>query len=99
MITIERGQTLTIHLSGRLDSMNAEEAREQILSSLEKMDSDIILDVNRLEYISSAGLQVILQCAKTAQAHHHTCLVKGLHGTIREIFQVSGFLTFLKETE
>ena len=88
-----------IVLSDRLDSMNADEAKEIVTTSLKNLESDIVLDVNNLGYISSAGLQVVLKCAKIAQEYHKECFLRGANGTVREIFQVSGFLTFIKELE
>lgn len=99
MIAIDKEKYLLILLSERLDSMNADEAKSVVTEALKDLDRDVLLDVTELEYISSAGLQVILRCAKTAQKYQKACLLKGAHGTIREIFQVSGFLTFLKEIE
>jgi len=97
MIEVHKNGTIVIEISERLDSMNADEAKETVISALSGLESDVIIDVSRLTYISSAGLQVILKCAKTAQEHHKECFLKGASGTVREIFQVSGFLTFLKE--
>jgi len=99
MIEIRKEKNILILLSDRLDSMNAEEAKEAVTAALADLDRDVVIDVSHLAYISSAGLQVVLKCAKTAQAHHQECFLKGAHGTVREIFQVSGFLTFLKEIE
>ena len=97
MIAIHKEERLLILLSGRLDSMNADEAKRIVTEALEGLDRDVVIDVTALEYISSAGLQVVLRCAKTAQQYKKVCFLKGAQGTVREIFQVSGFLTFLKE--
>jgi len=99
VIEIHNDKNILIVLSGRLDSMNADEAKETVIASLKDLDRDVVIDVSNLMYISSAGLQVVLKCAKTAREHHKECFLKGAQGTVREIFQVSGFLTFLKETE
>jgi len=99
MIEIHKERNILITLSDRLDSMNADEAKAAVTESLSNLDRDVVIDVTNLAYISSAGLQVILKCAKTAQEHHKECFLKGAHGTVREIFQISGFLTFLKEME
>jgi anti-anti-sigma factor len=99
MIKIDKNKDIQIILSERLDSMNADEAKEVVIEALSDLESDVIIDVTNLLYISSAGLQVILKCAKTAQEHHKECFLKGATGTVREIFQVSGFLTFLKEIQ
>jgi anti-anti-sigma factor len=97
MIEIQKEKDILIILSDRLDSMNADETKEIVMEALKDLQSDVILDVSNLTYISSAGLQVVLKCAKIAQEFQKECFLKGAHGTVREIFQVSGFLTFLKE--
>jgi len=93
----EKNSDMYIIISQRLDSMNADEAKETLTQALEHLKGKVIIDVSHLDYISSAGLQVILKCAKIAKAQQQECFLKGAHGTVREIFQVSGFLTFLKE--
>ena len=58
--------TVMIRLSGRIDSANSAEIENDILKQLEgKMDTAVTLDVEELEYISSAGLRVILRVKKT----------------------------------
>ena len=58
-------EQITIILSGRIDSSNAAETEADILSKLAgKGDVSITLDASKLEYISSAGLRVILRIKK-----------------------------------
>jgi len=99
MIEIHKEENFFVVLSQRLDAMNADDAKETVTQELVDIDRNIVIDVSGLEYISSAGLQVVLKCAKLAQESHKECFLKGAHGTVKEIFQVSGFLTFLKEME
>jgi anti-anti-sigma factor len=97
VVTIEKENQIIIFLSDRIDSMNADETQEIILDALKVIDRDIVIDVTKLNYISSAGLQVVLKCAQLAQEQHKASFLKGAKGTIKEIFQVSGFLTFMQE--
>ncbi len=97
MIETRKDETVTVVLRGRLDSMNADEAKSEVEKVLAALDRDVLIDVGELDYISSAGLQVVLKCAKTARERGFECLLRGARGTVREIFEVSGFLTFLKE--
>ncbi|BAF71824.1 STAS domain-containing protein [Sulfurovum sp. NBC37-1] len=99
MIEIRKDESFFVILSHRLDAMNADEAKEIVDKKLVDIDRDIVIDVSDLDYISSSGLQVVLKCAKLAQENDKECFLKGAHGTVKEIFQVSGFLTFLKEIE
>jgi len=97
MVEIQKESQIIIFLSNRIDSMNADETQDIILDALKIVDRDIVIDVTQLNYISSAGLQVVLKCAQLAQEHNKSCFLKGAQGTIKDIFQVSGFLTFIKE--
>jgi len=99
LIKIHNDDKIRIVLSGRLDSLNADEAKEKVDQALKDLDRDVVIDVSHLEYISSAGLQVVLRCAKAAAQHGRECSLKGARGTVHEIFQVAGFLTFLKEEQ
>jgi len=97
MVEIEKNSRLAIKLYDRLDATNAEETSGIVSKELEALDRDIVIDVSKLEYISSAGLQVILKCAKAAKAAGKETFLHGAKGNVLEIFRLSGFLTFLKE--
>ena len=94
---VKEPERLRILFAGRLDATNAAEAMAEVSEGLEGLDRDILLDLSELEYISSAGLQVLLKCAKSVQAIGKSLLVTGAHPNVREILKVSGFLTFMKE--
>ncbi len=97
MVEIEKDKQLVIKFYDRLDATNAEETSEIVSRELDAPDRDIVLDVSKLMYISSAGLQVILKCAKAAKAAGKDTFLRGAKGGVLEIFRLSGFLTFLKE--
>jgi len=54
-----------------------------------------ILDLQGLEYISSAGLRSLLSAAKQLKAKNGSLLLSCLRGTVEEVFRMSGFLTIL----
>ena len=58
MVEIEKDKQLVIKFYDRLDATNAEETSEIVSRELDAPDRDIVLDVSKLMYISSAGLQV-----------------------------------------
>jgi len=97
MVSIVDGDTITISFQKRLDATNSEDALAQISPALDSLNKSIILDMSELEYISSAGLQVILHCAKAAQQAGSQAGIRGMNDNVREILKISGFLTFLKE--
>lgn len=84
---------LAVHLSGRLDSSNAGEAEQVLMSHIQDGPKHVILDMSALEYISSAGLRVVLLSAKHQRKTGGTLSLCGMREHIREVFEVSGFLT------
>ena len=84
---------LVIALEGRLDTMTAPELEEALKSSLEGV-TDLTFDFEKLDYISSAGLRVLLSAQKIM---HEQGTMKVVHANemIMEVFEVTGFTDFL----
>ena len=82
------GSELTIALEGRLDTTTAPELAEEIksLDGVEKLK----FDIEKLEYISSAGLRVLLSAQKVMNKQV-SMMVKNASESIKEIFEVTGF--------
>lgn len=83
---------LTINLEGRLDTATAPEL-ERELGELNGVQ-DLIFDMKNLEYISSAGLRVILKAQKVMNAKGAMKLVN-VGESIMEVFQITGFADIL----
>ncbi len=88
-----------ITFSNTLDATNSDEVTKLLKDELPNIKESIILDVSKLNYISSAGLQVILLCAKSMNAISKTTYLYGAKDNVLEIFQISGFLTFITQIE
>lgn len=88
------GEKLTVALSGRLDTTTAPVFEEQLKSSLPGV-SDLTLDFSGLDYISSAGLRVLLSAQKSLNASHGKMRIIGANEIIKEIFEVTGFSDIL----
>ncbi len=84
---------LSIVLTGRLDTTTAPELEEVVKSSLDGIDS-LIFDVTNMEYISSAGLRVLLSAQKTMNKQG-SMVVKNPNDDVKEIFEVTGFADIL----
>ena len=97
MVDVVQGDVVKIAFKGRLDATNSSEVLVQLQDSLEGLNKDLLLEMSALEYISSAGLQVVLVCAKAAQKAGKVARISGMNAEVREILNISGFLTFLKE--
>lgn len=84
------GNNLTVALEGRLDTTTAPELEAE----LEKYNSEaesVVLDFAALDYISSAGLRVLLGEQKTMNKKGGSMLVKNVNDTIMEVFEITGF--------
>jgi anti-sigma B factor antagonist len=83
--------TLIARTDGRIDGANAREFQVALEDAIDPSDSTVILDMENLSYISSAGLRVILMTAKTLQKQNAKFAICSLSPAIREVFQISGF--------
>ena len=87
------GNELTLALEGRLDTMTAPELEQELNSSLDVAES-LILDFSKLDYISSAGLRVLLSAHK-AMAGKGGMKVIHVNEIVSEVFEVTGFSDIL----
>lgn len=95
-MTIEKnltGTELTITLIGRLDTTTAPQLEAELNASLPGVES-LALDFASLEYLSSAGLRVLLAAQKTMNKQGKM-VVRNVNETIAEIFDVTGFCDIL----
>ncbi len=84
---------LTIKLEGRLDTSTAPELETEIKGSTDEVEL-LVLDLEALEYISSAGLRVVLGAQKKMNAQGRM-IVKNVNDTVMEIFEITGFTDVL----
>lgn len=91
--TDQNGEKLGLALEGRLDTTTAPELDEAIKSALDSI-TDLTLDLEKLEYLSSAGLRVLL-AAQKAMNKQGTMTVKNVSENIMEIFEITGFSEIL----
>ncbi|MEF9939032.1 MAG: STAS domain-containing protein [Clostridium sp.] len=80
---------LTLTLTGRLDTTTAPQLESELKSSLDNVDS-LIMDFKALEYISSAGLRVLLSAQKVMNKQGKM-VIRHVNDTILEVFEVTGF--------
>lgn len=87
------GSTLTVAVEGRLDTITAPELETTLKSSLDGV-TELIIDIEKLDYISSAGLRVLLSAQKTMNGKGKMS-VRNVSETVMEIFEVTGFSDIL----
>ena len=88
-----RDDALTVKLEGRLDTTTAPELEGALRDELSEVKA-LVFDLSGLEYISSAGLRVLLSTQKTMNRQGSMKLI-GVKETIMEIFSITGFCDIL----
>ena len=86
-VQVEITDIIRIKLSGRIDSSNSDAVKEQILGQVGDAPGDVVIDASDLEYISSAGLRILLQLRKK----HSHLTITDVNSEIYEILDVTGF--------
>ena len=87
------GTELTVALEGRLDTVTAPELENELKASLEGV-TKLVIDLAALEYISSAGLRVLLSAQKVMNKQGKMIVIR-VNETVMEIFEVTGFSDIL----
>ena len=85
--------TLRETLEGRLDTTTAPQLEAELKASLDGI-TELDLDFEKLEYLSSAGLRVLLAAQKTMNKQG-SMVIHHVNETIREVFEVTGFIDIL----
>ena len=96
-ILIEKENGLvTAKLEGRLDTPASLEVAPQMEALQADADGTIVLDCEKLEYISSSGLRLFLSLRKAAVNKGGTVIVKSISNEIRQVFIMTGFLNLFQ---
>ena len=85
---------LTVAPVGRLDTVTAPEFEKNVSEMLGGV-SDLVLDMTNVEYVSSAGLRVILKVQKVMFSQGKMKLI-GVNESVMEVFEITGFSSILK---
>lgn len=88
----QRGASQILKPLGRIDSNTAPEFEKGLIGKVQEGHTDIVLDFSSLDYISSAGLRVLLMAAKRVKPKGGRVAICAMHAHIEEVFRVSGFL-------
>ncbi len=87
-----RDDILILRPRGRLDSSSSPELERLLVEQLDAGIQRLVLDFSGLEYISSAGLRVVLLAGKKLRASKGKIVLVSLQDMVREVFDMSGFL-------
>lgn len=87
------GNSLLVKLAGRLDTVTAPQLEKELMESLDGVTA-LSFDMAELEYISSAGLRVLLTSQKTMNKQG-SMVIRNASEEVKEIFEVTGFSDIL----
>ena len=94
---IADGSALTVFLGGRIDAVTALELDKNLSASLNGI-TDLTLDLTDLEYISSAGLRILLKTQKRMD-RQGSMKICNIRENVREVLDMTGFANFLTIAE
>jgi anti-sigma B factor antagonist len=87
----KKGKVLVVAAQGRLDASSAGELQDKLLASIDSGETRILLDFTELDYISSAGLRILLVAAKRLKEGKGQFAICGLTDNVASVFKISGF--------
>jgi anti-anti-sigma factor len=99
IIQKEESGIVFVTIKGRLDADSALEAEKTVNDALEGETDRMLFDLAALEYLSSAGLRVLLSAAKEIKRREGKIVLCSLTEFVKEIFEVSGFEFLIPITE
>ena len=94
--TRKSDDVLVVEMSGRLDSRTAGDARDRMVAIAQGTDHFVVLNLEKLDYVSSAGLRVILQASKLLQVSHGKLTICCATGSSKTVLETAGFDSLLE---
>jgi len=91
-----QGDITIASIAGSLDSMTSPQAQQALEAIVARGGRKVAVDCSALDYISSAGLRVLLGLAKQLSTKGGSLRTFGLNQTVREVFEISGFATIFR---
>lgn len=87
----KNGDVTTLALTGRLDAATSATAQEQILRIIDEGNLKLIIDLSRLDYVSSAGLRIFITAGKRVKSKGGKMVFCSLQEYTKELFEIAGF--------
>ena len=89
--TRKEKNTTIVKVTGKMDAVSSPEFEKKLLELMGEGEKDFVIDLAGLDYISSAGLRVILATAKRLKEKEGKILLASLKDMVKEVFEISGF--------
>jgi anti-anti-sigma factor len=91
MVVTEASAATVFSIRGRMDALSAPEVEAKLNPWFEQNGKTLIIDLEDLDYISSAGLRVLLSAAKKMKARGGVLFLARLQEGVKQVFEISGF--------
>ncbi|HMA34860.1 MAG TPA: STAS domain-containing protein [Chloroflexia bacterium] len=85
-----------VMISGSLDAVTADQATSFLSTQIREGHTHLVVDLARLEYVSSAGLRVFLTALKEARQQGGDLRLAAPHRNVQKVLEMSGFTSILK---
>ncbi len=95
----DAGEVKVIRIEGHLDTQSFPDAQTQLTQLIDQGATKLVFNCEKLDYISSTGLNVLLKAAKQLKANIGELRICGLNEFVQEVFDISGFTTILTVTK
>jgi anti-sigma B factor antagonist len=95
IIEEKKGGIDIFKLNGRLDSNTSQGFEQKLFDAISGGSKQMVVDFRDLDYISSAGLRVILKATKALKREEGRILLCSMQDYVKEVFEIAGFDTFL----
>lgn len=94
-----QGDIAVVRPVGRLDSSTSPVLERWLLERLDSGCSRLVFDLSSMDYVSSAGLRVLLLAGKKLRCSEGRLVLSGIRENVRDVFEMSGFLTLFAITD
>jgi len=94
IVTIEeevRGDTLILRMTGRLDAISSPPAESKVVGYINGGRNKLLIDMGGIDYLSSAGMRMLLSVAKKIKAHTGKFVLVAVTPNVMDILRMSGF--------
>ena len=92
----EKNQALVISLAGSFDALTADQARNAIGAQIDAGQQRIVLDLSQVDFMSSAGVRVILEMLKSARGTGGDLRLAAARSSVKQTLEISGLVRVLK---
>lgn len=93
-VNIQHGEEAVVFIKGRLDTVTSAELDERLRKE-EVEENVLVMDFSEVEYISSAGLRLLLSLKRDIEVQSKSLVVRHINDVVKEIFGVTGFINVL----